>query len=115
MEPGAWSRIAIFLYRGPCLGADSWVEPTHVLLLSMWGFAQAGLRPGSRVVTGIPSLKGPADALAWTEARAPGRAGLMAPALWPGLCLCASLSVCELSHTWGHMRPAGKETRAHPG
>lgn len=48
MEPGAWSRMAIFLHQGPCLGAGSWVEPTHVPQLSPWGFTQAGLRPGEQ-------------------------------------------------------------------
>lgn len=35
-------------HQGPCLGAGSWVEPTHIPQLSPWGFTQAGLRPGEQ-------------------------------------------------------------------
>lgn len=63
------------------------------------------------MVTGIPSLKGPADALAWTEARAPGR-GSRPSRRHRGLelCLCASyLSVQAV--TYLGPQPPGLQAR----
>ena len=108
----AWSRMANFLHRGPCLGAGSWVEPTHVLRLSTWGFAQAGPRPGEQSGHRGPLPQGACRRSGtWTEAGAPRQAaGPQAAAPWPGAwSVCLPFCLCRPSHTWGHSLPACRQ------